>query len=67
MDNLSISSCPKVYQQTDTLQKYDDCVMISGLVSSLKCDGDKSEMHVHRHSREGNKQTYIPESCCIKS
>ena len=41
--------------------------MISGLVSSLKCDGDKSEMHVHRHSREGNKQTYIPESCCIKS
>ena len=45
----------------------DDSAMISELVSSLKCNRDKSEMHVHRHSREGNQQTYIPEGCCIKS
>ena len=36
----------------------DDFMMISGLVSSSECNRDKSEMYVHRHSREGNKQTY---------
>ena len=36
----------------------DDVVMISGLVSSSKCNRDKSEVQVNRYSREGNKQTY---------
>ena len=33
----------------------DDVVMISGLVSSSKCNRDKSEVQVNRYSREGNK------------